>query len=138
MRGGAVSRESLLTRTFVELADSLVDDFDMVELLTTLADRCVEVLDAPIAIDEKSEALTLTEPQGRVTFDGVWFRYPAPSSLTIPSLEVVAPTTIVLSTRFVPLNRHCSVTCSGREVSAQRRYRLVLMPTARGGKPFAK
>jgi transcriptional regulator with GAF, ATPase, and Fis domain len=44
-----VSRESLLTRTFVELADSLVDDFDMVELLTTLADRCVEVLDVSAA-----------------------------------------------------------------------------------------
>ena len=48
-KGEVVSRESVLTRTFVELADSLVDDFDIVELLTTLADRCVEVLDVSAA-----------------------------------------------------------------------------------------
>ena len=37
-------REAVLTRTFVELADSLVADFDVVELLTLLTTRCVEVL----------------------------------------------------------------------------------------------
>lgn len=42
-------REALLVRTMVELADTLVDDFDVVELLTRLADRCVEVLDVSAA-----------------------------------------------------------------------------------------
>ena len=42
-------RETVLARTMVELADNLVDDFDVVELLTTLADRCVEVLDVDAA-----------------------------------------------------------------------------------------
>ena len=44
-----MTRETVLARTMVELADNLVDDFDVVELLTTLADRCVEVLDVDAA-----------------------------------------------------------------------------------------
>src|SRR5688572_32904275 len=44
-----MTRESVLARTLVELADTLVDDFDVVELLTLLADRCVEVLDVEAA-----------------------------------------------------------------------------------------
>jgi GAF domain-containing protein len=42
-------REALLARTLVELADTLVDDFDVVELLTLLSDRCVDVLDVAAA-----------------------------------------------------------------------------------------
>src|SRR6478609_8016849 len=51
-------REGLLARTFVELADTLVDDFDVVELLTLLADRCVDVLDVAAA------GLMLVAPDG--------------------------------------------------------------------------
>ena len=51
-------REALLARTFVELADTLVDDFDVVELLTLLADRCVDVLEVAAA------GLMLVAPDG--------------------------------------------------------------------------
>ena len=34
----------LLTRTFVDLADTLVDEFDVIELLQVLTGRCVELL----------------------------------------------------------------------------------------------
>jgi DNA-binding CsgD family transcriptional regulator len=44
-----MSRETLLTRTFVQLADILLDEFDIVELLTLLAERCVEILDVSAA-----------------------------------------------------------------------------------------
>jgi transcriptional regulator with GAF, ATPase, and Fis domain len=44
-----MSREGLLARTLVELADTMVGDFDVVELLTLLSDRCVDVLDLDAA-----------------------------------------------------------------------------------------
>ncbi|MFZ0667093.1 MAG: GAF domain-containing protein [Acidimicrobiales bacterium] len=43
---GVATREELLAETFVELADTLVDDFDVIELLTMLSERCVELLGA--------------------------------------------------------------------------------------------
>ncbi len=41
-----MSRESLISSTFLQLADTLVADFDIIDLLTMLADRCVELVDA--------------------------------------------------------------------------------------------
>ena len=53
-----MQREALFARTLVELADSLVADFDVVDLLCLLAERCVEVLDVGAA------GLMLASPQG--------------------------------------------------------------------------
>jgi GAF domain-containing protein len=39
------SRESQVIRAFLELADTLVADFDIIDSLTILAARCVEILD---------------------------------------------------------------------------------------------
>ena len=48
----------MLARTLVELADALVADFDVVELLTLLTDGCVDVLDVGAA------GLMLVAPEG--------------------------------------------------------------------------
>ena len=55
-----MTRETLLARTLVELADTLVDDFDVVDLLTRLADSCVDVLDVGAA------GLMLASPSGEL------------------------------------------------------------------------
>ena len=44
-----MNREQRLASTFVELADSLVDDFDVVELMMLLTERSIELLDASAA-----------------------------------------------------------------------------------------
>ena len=53
-------RENMLARTLVGLADTLVADFDVVELLTLLADSCVDVLDVGAA------GLMLAAPDGNL------------------------------------------------------------------------
>jgi hypothetical protein len=58
--GGPAPREALLARTLVELADTLVADFDVVELMTRLTDRCVEVLGVGAA------GLMLAGPDGEL------------------------------------------------------------------------
>ena len=60
MIGGPLPRETMLARTLVELADTLVADFDVVELLALLTDRCVEVLDVAAA------GLMLAAPEGEL------------------------------------------------------------------------
>jgi transcriptional regulator with GAF, ATPase, and Fis domain len=44
-----VTRERQLVETFVEVADTLVDDFDVIDFLHTLAGRCVQLLDVDAA-----------------------------------------------------------------------------------------
>ncbi len=44
-----MTREAALVRSLVEMADTLVDDFDVIDLLTGLTDRCVSLLDVSAA-----------------------------------------------------------------------------------------
>ena len=53
-----MTREAWLARTLVELADTLVDDFDIVDLLTTLTDRSMDVFDVAAA------GIMLVAPEG--------------------------------------------------------------------------
>lgn len=56
--GGAVARETMLAKTLVALADTLVVDFDVVELLTVLTNGCVDILDV------RAAGLMLVAPEG--------------------------------------------------------------------------
>jgi GAF domain-containing protein len=60
--GGEMARESLLIATLVELADNLVDDFDVIDVLTMLSLRCVE------AIDVDAAGVMLASPGGELQF----------------------------------------------------------------------
>ena len=70
-----MAREAVLAQAFVELADTLVADFDVVELLTVLTDRCVDVLDVSAA------GLMLATPGGDL-------RVMASSDETMRTLEL--------------------------------------------------
>ena len=69
-----------------------------VDIMTAFVsfDRVFEVLDAPNPITDRPGAIDLVDPRGRVTFDEVWFRYPAANEVSLASLE--ADTTAALST----------------------------------------
>ncbi len=70
-----MEREALLLTTLVGLADNLVADFDVVELLTLLSDGCVEALDVDAA------GIMLASPAGDL-------RVIASSSETMRILEL--------------------------------------------------
>jgi transcriptional regulator with GAF, ATPase, and Fis domain len=69
------NREEWLAATLVELADTLVDEFDMVDFLTLLARRCVELFGVVEA------GLMLADPAGNL-------RYMASSSERAKILEL--------------------------------------------------
>ncbi|MEQ1874824.1 MAG: GAF and ANTAR domain-containing protein [Ilumatobacteraceae bacterium] len=47
--GRAATKQTLTATTFVEIVDTLVGNFDVIEVLTVLTARCVELLDAAAA-----------------------------------------------------------------------------------------
>ncbi|MEW1922059.1 GAF and ANTAR domain-containing protein [Streptomyces sp. NPDC088360] len=57
---GATSRDRLLAEAFVEVANSLTEDFDVVAFLQSLAVRCVELLGASAA------GVLLADPEGEL------------------------------------------------------------------------
>jgi ATP-binding cassette subfamily B protein len=50
-------------------------------------ERVFEVLDFPPLVAERPGAVDLVEPEGRVTFDRVWFRHPPAALASLASLE---------------------------------------------------
>jgi GAF domain-containing protein len=56
----AADRQQLAAGTFVELIDTLVDDFDVIDMLTVLTSRCVQLLEAAAA------GILLADPSGHL------------------------------------------------------------------------
>jgi GAF domain-containing protein len=69
------TREHRLVDTFVALTDTLVDDYDVVELLQTLVDRAVEIFDASAAgillLDQDHELEVLASTSEQSSFVGL-------------------------------------------------------------------
>lgn len=57
-----MARESILVATIVELADNLVDNYDVIDILTVMSDRCVQAMDADAA------GVMLALPGGELQF----------------------------------------------------------------------
>ena len=55
-----MTRENDVVRSLIEMADTLVDDYDVVDLLTGVADRCVDLLGVSAA------GVMLAAPEGRL------------------------------------------------------------------------
>ncbi|CAN5451464.1 GAF and ANTAR domain-containing protein [soil metagenome] len=98
------AREAVLTQTFVELADTLVADFDVVDLLTLLTSRCVEVIGVDAAgimlatpdgalrvVASSSEAMRLLEVFELQSQEGPCFDcFRSGETIEHPDLELVS------------------------------------------------
>lgn len=60
----AIQRQALTATTFVEIVDTLVDDFDVIDVLTQLTSRSVELLEAAAA------GILLADPDGQLRVIG--------------------------------------------------------------------
>ncbi|MFZ3558467.1 GAF and ANTAR domain-containing protein [Streptomyces sp. BH055] len=67
-----MTREQRLAEVFVEVADSLIDDFDVIDLLQRLAARCVELLDVSAAgimladVHDELQIIAASDEQSRL------------------------------------------------------------------------
>jgi ATP-binding cassette subfamily B protein len=76
----------LVTRIYNPLAALTNARVDVMTAVVSF-ERVFEVLDMPRAIDDAPGAYDLVDPTGRIEIDDVWFRYPAPSTVSLASLE---------------------------------------------------
>ena len=84
--GTLVALAALVTRIYQPLT-GLTNA--RVEVMTAMVsfERVFEVLDAPALVEDRPGAPALVAGEGRIDFDAVHFRYPAPSEVTVESLE---------------------------------------------------
>jgi ATP-binding cassette subfamily B protein len=84
--GALVALSLYVTRLYSPLTDLASARVDLLGALVSF-ERCFEILDAPVPIDDAPDATELSDCRGRIDFNDVVFRYPAPSTVSVMSLE---------------------------------------------------
>jgi ATP-binding cassette subfamily B protein len=84
--GDLVALSLWVGRLYSPLTDLASARVDLLGALVSF-ERCFEILDAPVPIDDAPDATELSECRGEIEFDDVVFRYPAPSTVSVMSLE---------------------------------------------------
>lgn len=84
--GDLVAMAALVARIYGPLMQLTNARIDLMTAVVSF-ERVFEVLDAPVSVTDRPGAVELVAPRGRVVFDRVSFRYPAPSEVSIASLE---------------------------------------------------
>jgi ATP-binding cassette subfamily B protein len=85
--GTVVALAAYVGRLYSPLTDLASTRVDVLGAMVSF-DRVFEVLDAPLTIEDRPGAEPLPAPlEGRVEMDDVWFHYPAPSEVSLASLE---------------------------------------------------
>src|SRR5262249_42508146 len=84
--GTMVALATYVTRIYSPLTALTSAQVDLMTAFVSF-DRVFEVLDRPFVIEDKAGAYDLIEPEGRITFEDVWFRYPAAADVSLASLE---------------------------------------------------
>jgi len=85
--GGLTALAAYVARLYSPLTDLSGARVDLLTALVSF-ERCFEVLDTPAAVAEAPGAEALVAPVGRLEMRKVSFRYPAPDTMSIASLEV--------------------------------------------------
>jgi ATP-binding cassette subfamily B protein len=85
--GGLTALAAYVARLYSPLTDLSGARVDLLTALVSF-ERCFEVLDTPAAVSEVPGAKALDQPAGRLEVRDVSFRYPAPETTSIASLEV--------------------------------------------------
>ena len=85
-RGTLVAMAALVTRVYQPLTGLTNARVEVVTAFVSF-DRVFEVLDAPVAIQDRLGAVDLVGARGEIEFDNVVFRYPAAAAVSIASLE---------------------------------------------------
>jgi ATP-binding cassette, subfamily B, bacterial len=84
--GALVALSLYVSRLYSPLTDLASARVDLLGALVSF-ERCFEILDAPVPIADAPDAVELVDCRGEVEFDNVVFRYPAPSTVSVMSLE---------------------------------------------------